>query len=118
MIEVLVNNDSSVLIRVVQDIGMENAPLFVEDISKIDQIESKVVFLDFSKVHFVDSSGIGALIKFSKSLKEKKSRLKLVGLNRSLHSVFKLAGLVQIFQIIEPADLKDYFSESELSGLF
>ena len=118
MIQVLIRNSRDILIRPLEDIRMENAHDFYVELLALEGISGKNVYLDFSRVQFVDSSGIGILIKSSELLRNGLGSVSLVGLNRSLHSVFKLAGLCQIFRVIEVADLKEIFSEEELRPFF
>ncbi|EHQ05645.1 MAG: STAS domain-containing protein [Leptonema illini] len=118
MIEVLIRNSRDILIRPLEDIRMENAHDFYDELLALEDVSGTNVYLDFSRVQFVDSSGIGILIKSSELLRNGLGSLNLVGLNRSLHSVFKLAGLFQIFRVIEVADLKKVFSEEELRPFF
>ncbi len=118
MIQVLIKKSHDILIRPDEDIRMENAHEFYDELLALEGLRTCNVYLDFSKVQFVDSSGIGILIKCSEVLRESSGSLNLVGLNRSLYSVFKLAGLFQIFRVIEVEDLKKTFTEEELRPFF
>jgi stage II sporulation protein AA (anti-sigma F factor antagonist) len=118
MIEVLINNPNDILIRAKEDIRMENAQDFLEQLFALESISGKNVYLDFSKIQFVDSSGIGILIKTAERLRNGLGNLSLVGLNKSLYSVFKLAGLFQVFRVMEISDLSRVFSEEELRPFF
>lgn len=118
MIEVLIRNSRDILIRPLEDLRMENAHVFYDELRALEYVSGSNVYIDFSRIQFVDSSGIGILIKSSELLREGSGSLNLVGLNRSLHTVFKLAGLFQVFRVIEVADLEKVFSEEELRPFF
>lgn len=118
MIDVLVRTPESVLLRPSQDLRMENAHEFLEEFRALPGITGTAVFLDFSRMQFVDSSGIGTLIKISELMKHDTGTLSLVGLNRALLSVFRLSGLMQVFRVMETADLSTFFSEEQLRPFY
>lgn len=117
MLTKIFSTKQSIYFRLEEDLKMENAPIFYEELSKERDINNKQVFLDFSKLNFVDSSGIGSLLRISDFLKEKNSKFFIVGINKVMSSVFKLAGLYQIFTIIEKKELKNYLTKEELEKL-
>ncbi len=102
---------------ITENIKMENAPLFYENFIKENNFLGKLIFFDFSKVSFIDSSGIGIIIKCSEYLKEKSSKLYIVGINKSISTVFRLAGLHQILNIVEKEELIKYFTKEELEKI-
>jgi anti-anti-sigma factor len=59
--------------------------------------ESKVV--DFSKLEYISSSGLGVLVTTQKRLGSSGGGLKLVNLNHHIADVFRYSGLDQIFEI-------------------
>lgn len=118
MIDLLVRTPTSVLLRLTQDLRMENAHEFLEEFRAMPFLSGQDVFIDFSKVQFVDSSGIGTLIKASEWMKQGTGTLTLVGLNRALLSVFRLSGLMQVFRVMEQAGLAEVFSPDELRPFF
>lgn len=63
----------------------------------------KKIILDFSKTIFIDSSGIGALVKGWKLLNEKKIPLIVSKVSHPVLSVFKMTGLEQLL-ITEKAE--------------
>ncbi len=65
-----------------------------------------LISIDMSKLDYIDSSGIGSLIKSLNNLKNKKGKLVLVGMKPMIHNVFKLAKLDMFFEILSPLDFK------------
>lgn len=61
----------------------------------------KDMLVDFSKVTFMDSSGIGLLIGRYKNVKEKGGRLCASGLRPDIMRIFEMAGLKRIIEIEE-----------------
>ncbi|MFN3604843.1 MAG: STAS domain-containing protein [Leptonema sp. (in: bacteria)] len=112
-------SDQKAYFRLEEDLKMENAPVFYENfIREVELFYGKQIFLDFSKLTFVDSSGIGSLLRISDFLKGRNSKLFIVGINKAMSAVFKLAGLYQIFNIIEKNELKNYLTKEELEKLY
>ncbi|HNI99207.1 MAG TPA: STAS domain-containing protein, partial [Leptospiraceae bacterium] len=66
------------------------------------QLDSSPAMLaiDMNKLDYIDSSGIGTLIKSLNAIKNKKGELVLVGLKPMILNVFKLAKLDMFFQIM------------------
>ena len=60
--------------------------------------DRRIYVLDLSKVTFVDSSGIGAIVGFMKHLGHNR-RLELCGLSPSVRKVFRLTRLDKVFTI-------------------
>lgn len=67
--------------------------LDVEGINKL--------ILDFSKVSFMDSSGIGVVIGRYKKLSAKNGRVCIVGVSPSVKRVFELSGMFKIIGLYD-----------------
>lgn len=59
--------------------------------------ESRVV--DFSKLEYIASAGLGILLAAQKKLGEKGCALKLVNLNNHIRDVLHFSGFDQVFEI-------------------
>ena len=59
----------------------------------------KNIFLDFSEVTAIDSSGLGKLLMFQKKLKEKGGKLKVV--NVKSEYVRKIFSLVHLYKVVD-----------------
>jgi anti-sigma B factor antagonist len=55
--------------------------------------------VNFEKLDYISSSGLGVLLSIQKRLSESGSSLKLINLNRHIREVFRIAGFDQIFEI-------------------
>ena len=64
--------------------------------------EGKVnILLNFAKVDFIDSYGIGDIVASYLAVKEKKGRLKLAGLSPKIWLIFHYSGLTRILEIFD-----------------
>lgn len=61
--------------------------------------QASMVLVDFSKVTFMDSSGLGALVLARKEVRNAGSQLYLCSLNHQLQMLFELTSMDQIFDI-------------------
>ncbi len=63
-----------------------------------------LVVLDLSPLKFVDSSGLGALLSCLRTMNNKDSQLKLVGLSKPVRALFELVRMHRIFSIYNTLD--------------
>ena len=71
----------------------------------------KNVALDLNDVDYIDSSGIGALIKALNAVKAYGSGLILFGLKPAVMAVFKVAKLSNFFKILTPEEFRRKYPE-------
>jgi stage II sporulation protein AA (anti-sigma F factor antagonist) len=64
--------------------------------NRIQDNKEKYVILDFSKVSFMDSSGIGVVIGRYKAISLKGGKLCIVNPAENVNKIFELAGLFKI----------------------
>lgn len=101
--------ENHLLLSIQKDILMENSREFYHEFEKA--IESKnfgKLSLNFTLVKFLDSSGIGAVIKASSALHNRGVEIYVTNLNKNLNSVFRLSGLNHILSILT---LDEYLSK-------
>ena len=55
--------------------------------------------LDFAKLDYISSAGLGILLATQKSLSDKGAGLRLINVNGHIRDVFRLSGFDQIFEI-------------------
>lgn len=79
-------------------IDSSTAPAFRDACRELVRDDCLIYVLDLSGVHFLDSSGVGAVVGLLKTLGGNR-RLELCGLSPTVHKVFKLTRLDKIFTI-------------------
>lgn len=111
MIEVLTSSDLKLIVRITDDLKMENAREFFDAFREHYNENQKEILVDFGKIRFVDSSGIGILLRCAEEVKKKGGQFLICGLNKSMQSVFRLAGLHKVFEILEGEAAAQRFPE-------
>ena len=80
---------------------------YVENL--LNREDNKVV-IDMSKLKYVDSSGIGMLIKELNFVKELQGVFKIANLKPHVEKVFSVAGLKSYFQILTESEFRSKYS--------
>ncbi|MEM9089518.1 MAG: STAS domain-containing protein [Cyanobacteria bacterium P01_F01_bin.53] len=65
------------------------------------QADIKIVLLDFDKVTFMNSSGIGALVSALKATKKSGGDLCICSLSAQVREIFKITKLDKLFKVFE-----------------
>jgi anti-sigma B factor antagonist len=82
----------------VDELDASNAADLKRDIGPVLHANTKLV-LDLTRVRFMDSSGLGAMLSCLRQLNAKKGDLKLCGLSKQVRGAFELVRLDRIFEI-------------------
>lgn len=73
---------------------------FRQQIGELINQGVNVILVDFKKVTFMDSSGLGALVLILKMIRNSGGRLFLMSLNDQVKMLFDLTNMANIFEII------------------
>ncbi|TGN16762.1 MULTISPECIES: STAS domain-containing protein [Leptospira] len=104
--------ENHLLFSIQKDVLMENSREFYQEFEKsMDGMKFAKLTLDFSNVKFLDSSGIGAVIKASSALHNRGIEIYVTNLNKNLNSVFRLSGLNHILSILTVDEYLSKFPE-------
>lgn len=71
---------------------------------RIDRDEISKVILNFSKVTFMDSSGIGAVVGRYKKIKNKGGQFCIAETSKNVDKIFELAGLYKLIDKYNTVD--------------
>lgn len=71
---------------------------------RIDRDDIRKVILNFSKVTFMDSSGIGAVVGRYKKIKNKGGKLFIAQTSKNVDRIFELAGLYKLIHKYNTVD--------------
>ena len=91
-------SDAVVVTVPVDELDASNASELKHDIAPVLQSTTKLV-LDLSRVRFMDSSGLGAMLSCLRLLSARKGELKLCGMSKQVRGAFELVRLHRIFEI-------------------
>lgn len=68
--------------------------------------ESPEVIIEMGKVVYLDSSGIGILIKALNHVQGVQGKLSVANLQPAIEKIFKVSGLTSYFDILSPEDFQ------------
>ena len=72
-------------------------------LAELEEGERKFL-IDFDRTGYIDSSGLGVLVRLSKKIREAGGELRLANLNEDLRTLFELTKLDTLFQIADSRD--------------
>jgi anti-sigma B factor antagonist len=82
----------------VDELDAGNADEFKRDIGPVLQAHSKIIF-DLTRLTFIDSSGLGAMLSSLRQLSARGGDLKLCGMSKQVRDLFELVRMHRIFDI-------------------
>lgn len=85
------------------NLDASNVRDFRESVQNLMKNQTKVV-LDMSKMKFVDSSGLGALISCLRDTNARKGDFRLSAMSRSVLALFELMRMHRVFSIHDSVD--------------
>ena len=97
-------NDNIVVISVNGKIDIQTSPQVKTEVLNVAESNVNNIFLDFSNVTFINSSGLGGLINLLKELKKKGITLSVLTPSSFIVNLFKLTQLDKIFNIYDKLD--------------
>ena len=86
----------SLLAKISGDCDMYSAQEFYKGISAKIESGYHNLFLDFSDVIYLDSSGVGVIIKIIRQSKDKKINLKFRGITGTPRKVLKMSNILNL----------------------
>lgn len=105
------------VLEVLGKFDIESTEEFESVYQKLLESKPPVIAIEMSKLDYIDSSGIGSLIKCLNNTKNQKGKLVLVGLKPMILNVFKLAKLDMFFEIITSADFEAKYGGDDDSDI-
>ncbi len=102
MIEVL---DDTLVVKINKEIDHHNATKIREEVEEVYKSKNlKNIVFDFSKVYFMDSSGIGMCIGRYKLARATGGKFVACNLTNEVKRIFDMAGLSKIIYICDDVD--------------
>lgn len=103
-------NSDFIILRLIGRFNIEEVLKFEEEFEKHLAMK-KYIVLDLSAMKYIDSSGIGSLIKAMNFSKNMSIEFVLLDVNPSILNVFKLAYLDKFFVIVSSDDLQNRYPQ-------
>ena len=103
MVEQIPANDVMIFRIQVEVLDASNSKEFKTEIGPLLEANPKAVF-DLSRITFIDSSGLGALLSCLRKLNEVGGDLKLAGLTKPARSLLELVRMHKIVEIFETTE--------------
>jgi anti-sigma B factor antagonist len=98
LIEEKTDNKNGVTIFVEGEVDVYTAPQLREKLLPLCQ-NGKTVYVDLSKVDYIDSTGLGVLIGAYKAQRATAGRLVLKGVNARIYRLLRITGLHEVIEI-------------------
>jgi len=73
--------------------------------SELIKATTKNVILDFSKVSFMDSSGIGVIMGRYKNVSKLNGKLSVINVNDQMMRIFEMSGLLKVIPTYDNIDV-------------
>jgi anti-sigma B factor antagonist len=89
------------VVEVAGELDLHTSPALRDHVLSLIEGGTGFLALDLSKVEFMDSSSLGALVACLKRLRERDGRLVLIGVTGSPKKVLGLTGLDRVFDQVE-----------------
>jgi len=81
------------------EIDLHVSPNVTESLRMMIEKKPKQLIVDLSRVTYIDSSGLAALIEGMQNVEEYGGKFALAGLQETIRTIFEIARLDQVFQI-------------------
>lgn len=91
-------------ITVIGTLDISTIDVFNDKVSNIDNIE--LLVLNFSKLEFIDSTGIGAIMDLIYLSQERCFGVEFIGINENIREIFETIGLFKIFNEIKGGETR------------
>src|SRR5437660_12581045 len=86
------------------EIDLHISPNVTASLSMMIEKKPKQLIVDLSRVTYIDSSGLAALIEGMQNTEEYGGKFALAGLQETIRTIFEIARLDQVFQIFRHVD--------------
>ena len=98
--EIAVDKVGNVTVAVipVEELDAGNVGEFKRDIAPLVADDTRLV-IDFSRLRFIDSSGLGAVLACVRQVSANGGDLKLCGMSKQVRSTFELVRMHRVFDI-------------------
>jgi anti-anti-sigma factor len=75
-----------------------------EHIDLMEQVQYSSILIDFTKLVFIDSTGIGAILRVIYLARDKGFSVKLEGMNSNINEIFETVGVMRVLKALQKED--------------
>ena len=93
--------DNAKLIRFIGDLDATNVETVLEKVCGLFSEGIINLIADFKKLRYVNSTGLGILLHFSKSAKEKGGSFKIANINENVYEIIEIIGATSLLEIYD-----------------
>jgi anti-sigma B factor antagonist len=97
--------DSQVIVEVRGEVDVHSAPQLRDRLTKVIDSGHKSVVADLTRLGFIDSTGLGALVAVLNHAKGTEAELRVACSSERLLKVFRITGLDEVFSIFDSVPL-------------
>jgi len=94
----------ALVLRPVGDVDLSRSPAMRERLTKAIASPAKKLIVDLSKVPYMDSSGVATLVEALQHCRKAGKKLVLAALQPKVRSIFEIAKLTQVFEVVDRVD--------------
>lgn len=91
-------------VRFIGDLDATNVETVLEKICNLFNTGFINIVADFQKLRYVNSTGLGILLHFSKSAKEKNGSFKIANVNENVYEIIEIIGATSLLEIYDDLD--------------
>lgn len=88
-------------LQVAGQLDIETMPKFRSAADRLLEQDCRGLLIDMHEVTFVDSSGLGFLLRVLRDMTLRKAPLVLTGLSPGLRDVFRITGTARLFELVD-----------------
>jgi anti-anti-sigma factor len=92
------------IVRFIGDLDATNVDLITEQIFNYFGDGLVKIVADFKQLRYVNSTGLGVLLHFNKSAREKGGCFKIVNLNEDVYEIIEIIGAASLLDIYDELD--------------
>ena len=92
------------VVRVVGELDMDTSPQLQDFLQEVADAGARQVVLDYTDVTFMDSSGLGLLVVWYKTLRDRGGRLSLAAVRRNVRTVLTMSAVDRVIDVHDTVD--------------
>lgn len=92
------------LVRFIGDLDATNVETILEKVCNLLNEGYVHIVADFKKLRYVNSTGLGILLHFSKAAKEKNGSFKIANINENVYEIIEIIGAMSLLDIYDELD--------------